>query len=265
MLKIYNAISKTTDIALGGTTKPWVVTVEDNSGIKEYVVKLFSNKDEKDYQPTNKEFYSCILADECELSVPRYALIKFNKDFINSLEKEDQQRMKEIGRNYFFGSELIYPKLDYSDALTNKHLESYDIESIFAFDVLIRNTDRREQKPNIFFQKDTYYLIDHEQTLYIDKGFTDYYNTSNRWSFIYKDIKGEHLFYRRLRNNKKNVSFDTFEYYLSVLNLNNLHKVAVKLKEKGFDTNDYAAIRSYLEEVKLNQSKFITLLHELIQ
>jgi len=39
LLKIYNAISKTTDIAQGGTTKPWVVTVEDNSVIKEYVVK----------------------------------------------------------------------------------------------------------------------------------------------------------------------------------------------------------------------------------
>ena len=129
-----------------------------------------------------------------------------------------------MGRNYFFGSELVYPNLDYSDTLTNKHLARYDIESIFGFDVLIRNTDRREKKPNIFFQKDTYYLIDHEQTLYIDKGFIDYYNTSNRWSFIYKDIKG-----------------------------------------KGFDTSDYAAIRSYLEEIKLNQSKFIALLHELIQ
>jgi len=40
LLKITKALSKTGDISQGGTTKPWIVSVEIDSEIKEYVVKL---------------------------------------------------------------------------------------------------------------------------------------------------------------------------------------------------------------------------------
>jgi hypothetical protein len=184
---------------------------------------------------------------------------------METLEENDQYRIKEIGRTYFFGSELITRNPSYSKALTKRHLEIYDIENIFAFDVLIRNVDRREQKPNILFQENLYYLIDHEQSLKINKDFLDYYNESNRWQFVYKDIKGTHLFYERLREIKRKVTFETFEFAINNFSLNNLDEIEDILKNKGFDTTDYANIRSYFESVRLNQSKFITLLHELIQ
>jgi len=266
LLKTFKALSKTGDISQGGTTKPWIVSVEIDSEIKEYVVKLFSKKDDKQYQPTNKEFYSCGLAEEFDLSVPPYALIHFDRDFIESLNDSDQERIEEIGRQYFYGCELISSNMDYSDALTDKHLKSHDIENIFAFDVLIRNVDRREHKPNIFFKGDMYYLIDHEQALDIKKNFTYYYHSSNRWSFIYQNkAKGRHLFYKRLHNNKSKISFETFAHYLNIINLNKLHEISVSLKKHGFDVTDYELIRYYLKDVKLNQSKFITLLHEIIQ
>jgi hypothetical protein len=264
-LKVYNAISKTEDVKIGGTTKPWVVTVDTSSGIKEYLVKLFSGKGDKQYQPTNKEFYASAIAEDLDLSVPSYALIYFDEEFLDTLTNEEKNRIQEIGRKYFFGCELITKNSNYSDALTNKHLETYDIENIFAFDVLIRNVDRREKKPNIFFQESTYYLIDHEQSLNVDRDFIHYFNESRRWEFIYKDIKGSHLFYKRLKKNKKYVSFDTFEFLLNGFSLNKIDQIEVLLKNKGFDTTDYFSIRSYLENIRINQPKFITLLHELIQ
>jgi len=131
--------------------------------------------------------------------------------------------------------------------------------------VLIRNVDRREKKPNIFFKEDDYYLIDHEQALYIDRDFMDYIKEPNRWSFIYQDIKGKHLFYKLLKKNKKKVFFDTFMAYLPVFSLRGLDAVELKLKTNGFQTTDYQPIKSYLEDVRLNQSKFLNLLIELIQ
>jgi hypothetical protein len=265
LLEIYNAISKTFEIQHGGSTNPWVLTVDTGTFHEEYIVKLFNSKDEQQYHPTNKEFYACALAKEFELSVPDFALIHFEEDFIETLNEKDKQKVAEIGRKYFFGCKLISGNMDYSKALSKKHLESYDIENIFAFDVLIRNVDRREKKPNIFFKEEEYYLIDHEQSLYIDRDFMEYLDEPNRWSFIYQDIKGKHLFYEFLKKNKKNVSFETFMVYLPVISLRRLDSVEQKLKNTGLQTTDYQSIKSYLEDVRLNQSKFLNLLVELIQ
>jgi len=124
LLEIYSAISKYDEIHQGGSTKPWVVTVDTGNSIEEYIVKLFNFKDEQQYHPTNKEFYAYTLAREFDLSVPEFALIYFDEDFIETLDEKDKQKVFEIGRKYFFGCKLIFPSMDYSAALSKKHLES---------------------------------------------------------------------------------------------------------------------------------------------
>jgi hypothetical protein len=250
---------------MGASTRPWLVTVDTGSELKEFVIKLFSKKDEKQYQPTNKEFYSSVLAEEFDLSVPPYALIYLNEEFIDSLEFNDRERIEQIGKRYFFGCEYIHPALNYSNALTKKHLDSYDIENIFAFDVLIRNMDRKEKKPNIFFRGKEYFLIDHEQSLDIRDSFAEYIDDADKWPFIRGGRKGKHIFIKFLQKDKRKVDFNTFMTYMNVLNLTRLDNCVETLKEKGIETSDYKAIKPYLEEVRFNRAKFLNLLLELIQ
>ena len=72
MLPIYRAVSINQEAIHSGSTKPCLMTLEDENGnLKgEYVVKIFKPTNLQQSANTNKEVYGDILATTFELNTP---------------------------------------------------------------------------------------------------------------------------------------------------------------------------------------------------
>src|SRR5699024_5731674 len=120
------------------------------------------------------------------------------QSFKSTLNDERREQLEECDDKPKFATKFIKPSFPYSPSLRNRDLEVYDIESVYAFDNLILNVDRRKGKPNIFHSDSSYYLIDHEQTLHLQEGDEDFNVFINRCPFQ------NHIFFKYLvKLNKK--------------------------------------------------------------
>lgn len=210
-----------------------------------------------------EEIFASILAKQFDLKTPEIAFVIFNDHFINILPDKFKSRLDNLKIKIVFGSKYISSPINYSPALRNKHLKDYDIETIFAFDTLIFNMDRVKRKPNLFFHNGFCYLIDHELSLIFNKSFKDYKNTNLLYARYAYDKR--HLFLDYLKSKKNEISFDTFAYYLDLINLQELKNAANQLESYGYDISDYIYISSYIDEVKQNKQDFIKILKTAIQ
>ncbi len=265
MIPIYKAISYQESFTMG-TTKPILAIIENESGnFEEYVVKLFNLNQLNSYSPVNKEIYACVLASEFDLSSPDFALIEFNDSFIKSLDANDQTKVSQLNTRLFFGSKYIANPMPYSSTLSKAFLKTYNYEEIFAFDVLLRNVDRTFKKPNILFSGQEYYIIDHEQTLLVDRTFSEYVKNEASWNFITRPTKGDHIFHSILKEKRHNHSFDTFFEYLIKINIDSLVDYYYELEKYGFEDESFGCVYDYLSDAKKNPTKLQKLLLTLLQ
>jgi len=274
MLKIYNAIAVSQEAIQTGSTKPCLMTLADTNGkpIGEFVVKVFKPRNLSQASNTSKEIYGNILANAFDLTTPKAVLARVNQDIIDILNRSDNYKGFHLVKGTYFASEYIENALDYSKKI-HKRLNQWEIENIFAFDVLIRNIDRHIKKPNLFFKDTEIYLIDHElcfATYLLDKSFPEMVKDKEKyWNFIEIRTEGfnkQHLFLEHLRElNKKNtVEFHTFKEYLINFDIDVIDSYNQQLLDLGNDSDIYPIIKSYLTEVKNNSDLFIQLLKDLI-
>lgn len=271
MLPVYQAVSVDLEAIHSGSTKPCMMTLADDRGnlIGQFVVKVFKPITLEQSASTNKEVYGSILARYFDLNTPKAVLAFISQDIIEILNKH---RRDKLVRGTYFATEYIENALDYSET-TKLQLEDWEVENIFAFDVLIRNVDRHKGKPNLFFKNQEVYLIDHELSLAsnsLDKTFVEMLKEMEKyWNFIeivQTGFERKHIFLENLRErNKKNpIEFDTFAEYLRTFNIDILDDYQQQLQGLGNDTEDFYIIKSYLTEVKNNSNLFIQLLKDLI-
>lgn len=139
------------------------------------------------------------------------------------------------------------------------------MERIFAFDVLIRNADRRVGKPNFLLFENTPVLIDHELSLRISKTFPDYF-AGREWGFL--SGNSPHIFLGLLRAKSKNVHLDFthLSEYFRTLNPPRLFSFAEQLLDFDYDdAENVVKIVDYLESVKNNPVLFFQLIREILQ
>ncbi|MEN0006759.1 MAG: HipA family kinase [Bacteroidota bacterium] len=269
MLPIYKAMAIDESVIQSGSTKPCLMMVTDTTGdiIGQYVVKLFNRKHIEQNQSTNKEVYGHVLASAFDLSVPSAALIKVSSDIIDILNQQRGYRDFDLLPGYYFGTAYISNVTDYIPN-TSLKVEKWLMETVFVFDVFIRNVDRRRGKPNLFIKKDELYLIDHELSLNTNNlTFDELFNEWEKyWKFIRLGGTRSHLFYEHLksRNAKQKINFDEFMEYLRFFDTDLLNPYAAQLKSLGIDTEDFEPIKVYLEGVKSNPDHFNRLLHYLL-
>lgn len=262
MLPVYTAIDLREILQKGGRTKPWVVLVDANvNGLATYVVKIFTNEQIVSRNSVENEVLGNILAREFGLPTPDGALIEFSNDFIIRLKDEAQVILENRDGRIKFGSLLIEPAdpfdADMPKAIMKKKI---DLDSVFAFDNLIRNRDRGSQKPNLILSHKSAFLIDHEL------GFEKIENAIAELQSGNLDIKFSewHIFYHYLRRAKattKSQYFEEFGEYLRFLNVNVLNQYFTQLESFGYVTRK-DIIAQYLTYVKENSAKFVTLLRK---
>lgn len=274
MLNVLKAIAVDQEAIHSGSTRPCLMTLEDESGhpAGDYVVKVFKPLNLEQGFNTHKEVFGSVLAEAFDLNTPEAVLVRVNREIIDSLNESEQYKGFNLEPGIYFGCRYIENVLDYSK-VKPKALEDWELENIFAFDVLIRNQDRRVKKPNLFFKEDEIFVIDHElsfATALMKEPFLEMLGDKQKyWNFIEIDEPGfqrKHLFLEALRERKMagGVNFDTFGEYLRTFNPGVLDEYNQQLSELGYEMEEYVYIRDYLEDVKKNSGLFIQLLNELL-
>lgn len=270
-MKILEAVTYLIPIRSGGSTKPWLVQVNDQGNLASYVVKLFTGKQTQQIHPVAKEIFGNVLAQEFDLTIAECALIKFGDTFINDLPEREAVRLREIAAGLKFGSKEI-PNASIVDVRQQRTLlKSYNIGTIFAFDNLVWNLDRggTRNKPNLLIDDDTLILIDHEQILPFanDTLSPDAYvmPSFDRSTWYYQYDK--HLFYpllKRMSATEKASVFETFQYFLENLTLTSLDAAASALTREGIEIGNYPVIRKHLLQTKARTGEFCKFLMTLI-
>jgi hypothetical protein len=267
-IPIYTAIKVEKTSMSGGSTLPSVMSVQDEVGnlVGRYVVKVFKQTHIKQYQPTNKELYANILASEFDLEVPEPALVYVDRTIIKQLKKDNRYSNFDLREGYYFATEYLEDTSQLKVDIIYKLTDKATLENIFAFDVLIKNVDRRVGKPNVMGWQGSVLLIDHELSLDIKKTFKDYLKL-NAWKRFRFGGEHRHVLIDTLQVSKQGElwNFDSFLEYLQRMNLSKLFGCRDVLERTGNNTEDFEPIISYLTEIKNNPSAFQKLLQSLIK
>lgn len=270
-MKILEATSYLGPVRSGGSTKPWLVRVNDRGNLVPYVVKLFKHTYSRQAHPVAKEVFGNVLAREFDLVVPECALIQFSDRFISDLPEREALRLRDIADGLKFGSVEI-PDAPIVDIRQQRSLlKNYSIGTIFALDNLVWNLDRggARNKPNVLIDDDTLILIDHEQIFpfandslspnaYVIPSFE-----RSSWYYPYD----KHLFYpllKRMSATERASVFDTFQYFLENLSLTTLDTAASALHHEGIETGNYSTVRTHLLQTKARAGEFCKFLTTLI-
>ena len=200
MLNIYKAIEIIGIIPeASGRTKPWVVLAETLQGIEPFVVKLFTTDQIEATNCLTNEVVCNVLAGEFDLKTPEMALIEIPESLV--------MRKNIVFQNQYFETDerLKFATKQLSNVNTAMkelgkvfYKKRIDLETLYAFDNMIKNADRGQMKTNLLINNYAAYLIDHELALRPSE--------INNLSIVtelpdYKFSK-YHLFYRYLKKEK---------------------------------------------------------------
>lgn len=261
MLPIYRAISFNQVIDKGGRTRPWTVLVETPDGVKPYVVKMFTSQLVADRDSVTNEVLGNVLAAEFDLPVPKAAFIEMGEAFRMSIKDEDALMAFDLADDRLkFGTELIEGNVLFNASFTKVQASKMiELDTLFAYDCLIRNRDRNAAKPNLLVKSKSAYLIDHELGFEISPTLISEFRRGE-WEdrFYAHHIFRNYLY--RTRQPGKLAYFNSFEEYLRMLNVKGLNPYLQQLKNEGYSADRHALILNWLAEAKQNYGNFVTLL-----
>lgn len=244
----------------GGTTRPWLALVDDGGEWpRPYVVKFFHEKDFKHSNHIAAEVMGSVLCSEFDICTPTFGFLRIPILTDANCPAELQERLrKDSYPQPWFGSASMLPAPEFSTALHNRYLPIDEMATIFAFDCLIHNSDRRPQKPNLLVKGGHVWAIDH------DKGFINHHPELGQ---IGNYARG-HIFYKRLRKHCIKHGFDIFNTFaesLRLLNLKDWNVVLDELEHLKLPFVHRNQWNTYLLSNKRASEQFVSLLGELLK
>lgn len=243
LIEIFDAIQKVSTMD-GGSSRPWKVVVLTASGLKPFVVKLFTTNNLEQGGSTAKEYICNILASEMDLKVPTPALIRFNEDFIETLSSEDREFLRSRDNGLKFGCEFVEGAISFNKYTPRSVLYRYDVGKIYGFDNLILNMDRNNEKPNMLLKNRECYVIDHEMALEIPTSAIRDLRTGDTYYQYVRHIF--FMFLKRSTESEVGEFIDEFREAYRSVNLQRIIQVMDELGEIGQYVKDYEHIYDYL-------------------
>lgn len=260
----FEAISFRRILEKGAHTKPWLIEVGTNNGPTPYIAKIYTPDQIATSNSVTAEVLGNILAKEFDLHAPNAALIHFSAEFRMFLNAECQIVLDQADERPKFGSEYLFPSSEFTIELSKKTFKRFiDPDTLYAFDNFIRNGDRGERKTNLILHKKMAWVIDHEMAFDIDENTIDEFNRHT----MQEKFCRHHLSYLYLKKSSKATKkayFETFGYYLQILNINIILPYLDQLEIHGYITKR-KQILQYLEHIKQNSTKFVSLLQQQIR
>lgn len=136
-----------------------------------------------------------------------------------------------------------------------------DLETLYAFDNMIKNADRGQMKTNLLIDKNTAYVIDHELALKP----SEINDISKVEELPHHKFTKYHLFYLFLKRGKhKNGYFEEFREYLVHLKLLKLDPYYNALEREDFQPNQQI-INDWISEIQRNSNTFVNNLRTTLQ
>lgn len=259
----------------GGSTKPWSIACVDLAAapLEEVscVLKLFKSTHIAASNSIGKEFLCNLLAAEFDLVTPEaYLVDPFDNDFNTVLDANVKADLKTKHEGITFASRMLNATIVNPDVKSNVY-NMQDCALLFAFDCLIMNQDRGgyREKSNLMIDDDGLILIDHELSFhFLDGDQQESFNAAldlfnhNDWVPIYL----KHIFYGKLKGyrGQKQSLFNTFEEYLTKLDIGKVETLLKELVEHGIIVGQNKLLIQYLYTLKQNASKFAKILLNLI-
>ena len=148
-----------------GRTSPALCSCEDSVGnvVGDYLVKLRGGM-ERGAIALASELVASRLASYFAISVPEPALVHIEADFAQQVVGTEPSHAKlmqaSIGLN--FGSRYLTHGVTWPVDKSIPEAMWTSAVSIFAFDALIQNPDRKFRNPNLLGRGDELFLFDHE-------------------------------------------------------------------------------------------------------
>lgn len=245
LLPIYDASTFIQPLS-GGTTRPWAIHIlDENDEPRPYVVKLFPNRLHQSQPAVANEVFGSVLATLFDISTPEIALINFSPEFVATLPPLQRAQLDRSQPGLKFGCAYVEAPHKFTTSLARRYVATYDIEIIYAFDNLILNKDRDDDKPNMLLVGREIYVIDHEISL-LGAQYSETELEKGNWAYQYED----HVFHKYLRSRdseQKSKSFETFTWYLQNLNIDELIPYYEQLTDLGFDTDHFRELYKYLK------------------
>ena len=199
--------------------------------------------------PTAKEIIGCELALMFDLPTPRYGIINIEESKLTCYYSENEVR--KFHKGYKFCSKKIDQYVIFNPYVSFGFLRDYEIAGIFAFDVLMQNSDRGSRgKPNLLINDDSLVMIDHELTLSFisDKLPSRNYENNIRNYPFYCHTLISHLKIIK----EKSYIFDEFLEHLRLLNIDSLNSVFDDMDRFNIECGERLDYFAYFEWCKNN-------------
>ncbi len=183
---------------VSGRTQPCLFFCEDENGEPrgEYIVKLKAGMESQE-NGLVAELVASQLATYLDIPTPEAAIINLDPMWAEAVSDGALlQKIKEsIGLN--FGSKNITCGFDtwpIGKAVPSGLMQA--AAEIFAFDAMIQNPDRRADKPNVLWNGDQLYIIDHEMAFSF---IYDILPQVKPWEITKLKFMSNHLFFGHLK------------------------------------------------------------------
>jgi hypothetical protein len=238
-----------------GYSRPARVRCARADGTKvEVYVKFIGGVQEREFGLVS-ELLCSLFARELGLNVPTPFLVNLSTEFLAGVPKPAQDLVKRsLGLN--FGSQslpagfsVVPPEPRVPFILRAAAAE------IFAFDVIFQNLDRKQDNPNLLWDRTTIQMIDHERALSCVRETVECSFNSLGLDRFY-----DHVFYSAV--SPKDAQFDRLKASLGNFTGNRLGALFSEIPSAWQVEADLAKVRSYLAWVADNRTEICDLIME---
>lgn len=241
-----------------GRTQPLLLAGEDEDGNRvEVVVKLRGR--EMGSMAQIAELVAAQLADDLGIDVPRAAVVEVPEGFERIVATPAIGAALQASPGPNFGSVLLASFTTWPVDRAPHGVQRDQAATIFAFDTLIQNPDRRKVNPNVWARSDRLGVFDHEQafsslTGMVIGGAPRPWHPADQAS-QFRFLEG-HIFYSPLRGNHSD--FDDFAERLGALSDAALTNYLAPIPASWREGHDLCEkIAEYLSEARQERQKLV--------
>ncbi len=246
-----------------GRTCPCLMLCEDDQGeMAEVVVKLQSGK-ECTYTGLICELVASLLARDLGLPAPEPYLVMVDDDFHAGISDVNLAERFRASAGLNFGSRFLGPAYaSWPQLRSIPAALQQDAADIFAFDMMIQNPDRRENKPNLLRKGDDLAIFDHEMAFSFLYAIV---SDEHPWDGKGIEFIKDHIFYRELKG--KDVSWDRLQGALDAVDSSRLvgYTQAIPLAWRQESRDTAERIQGYLDLATQNSKSLFQKMAEVLK
>lgn len=242
-----------------GANRPMLIRGIDQNQqqMGDFVLK-YRNDERMNETTCRRELLAAWVAAEIDIAVTEPVIIAVDNNFVQTVPREFQAIMlsKAVGLN--IGSRYISANAPFQPRPLLPPNLHQAAARIFAFDLMLQNADRRDEKPNSFLADGKTYVYDHELSF----GFLSMlpmFANPTPWILNDTDIMAakQHLFYPTISQNR-NINWEAA--FSSVVQLTPYfwQRATELIPREWENTQEMTRIQDHIMSIQQNSETFIS-------